>query len=190
MKKIIALLLASLMAVCLLSACGGGGNTSSQGKDNQENGGIVEYPFADPITMLDNEFINIQITGKMYVDPDNSGDWMSVGGAVGYSYIIENKTPDASIMVSFASASIDGFMLDFQAGPVSTIDNFDAGKKGTGYFYIPLDGRNLGVDIQTIDDLHDFDGTIQLSFDVDGKGYSIYYDGDLIPTFPIETMLP
>lgn len=50
-------------------------------------------------------------------------------GAVGYSYIIENKLQDASFSVYFVDASFDAFMLDMQADPYSTIQLFDAGKR-------------------------------------------------------------
>lgn len=111
-------------------------------------------------------------------------------GAVGYSYIIENKLPDASMTVGFVEASVDGFMLSQQAGPVSTIQSFGAGNKGKGYFFIPLDGREVGVDIKTIDDFHDFDGKVQILIDDDGKGYSGYYHGEMVPNMPLLTTIP
>lgn len=196
MKKLYILFLVSIVTICMMSACGSKessetpANQTSQTVDTQESGGVREYPFEEPIVALDNEYVCIQITGKMDVDPNNRGDWMYTG-AVGYSYIIENKLPDASFQVYFADASVDGFMLDMQAGPYSTIQSFDAEKKGKGYFYIPLDGRELGVDIETIDDLHDFDGKVQLTIDDDGDGgYGNDYHGEEVPLMPLLTTLP
>lgn len=92
MKKLYILLLASFVMICLISACGNKKasetstnetsqttNQTSQTINTQESGGIREYPFEEPIVALDNEYVSIQITGKMYVDPNNIGDWMHSG---------------------------------------------------------------------------------------------------------------
>lgn len=193
MKKSIMLILSLIIMIISLTACSGGNSTAGSKENevaNQDNNGVIEYPFDEPIIALDNDFVCIQITGKMFVDPENRGDWIMAGGAIGYSYVIENKLPDASLQVFLTNASIDGFMLDGQAGPYSSIKSFDAGKKGKGYFYIPLDGRSLGVDIKTIDDLHDFDANVELQFDEDGNGYMREYHKETIAAQPFETTLP
>lgn len=168
MKKIIALLLALAM-VLSLTACGS--NTS--GKD--EDSSVKEVPLDEEIVLVDNESITIIATAK-FEDPMPNFTYKEVG----YRVYIENHT-DSYVSISYANLSVDGFMVD---GRFNYIEAVAPQKKAYSSLAIYVDKNSSLNVVETIDDLFNTDGTIEVNRNSDGSNH--YYGTDWGGEFHID----
>lgn len=139
-------------------------NVSILNEDKTESN--EEEDFDTPVTVLDNEYMKMDFIGK-YVEYDKAGQPKKIG----YKVIVENKT-DTYLNIATTSASIDGFALGSQAGPYSSFRFIPAHNKANGEYYIPLDGREIGLELNSIEDLKDLNAAIQLHLSEDGSSWS------------------
>lgn len=130
-------------------------------EEETENG--EEVDFEKPITVIDNEDLKMDFVGK-FANKDY----------IGYKIVVENKSSDDYISVNTTSATMNGSALAFQAGPYTSFMFIAPKSKASGEYSIPLDGRELGMKLETIDDLVDFKATEQIHFSHDGN--STYSD--------------
>ena len=136
----------------------------------------ADITFDEPVTILDNEFAKITITGK-YAGLDDT----SVNQVYGYKAIVENKTDNMYLMITIPqNISIDGFMLDHQAGFFATLDRYAPGSKANTRFYILLD-RVQSLELNSIDDLKNVNGNVQIMYSNDGNTYTMSPDGSFPP---------
>ena len=134
--------------------------------NEEETDSDNEIVFEEPITVMDNEIVKVDFTGK-YLEYDSHKQ----PDEIGYKVTVENKT-DSYLMMNSMYASIDGFMLDIQAGPYTSFLAISPNSKANGELYIPLDGRTIGVDLNSLEDLKNFTATFQLALSKDGSSYS------------------
>lgn len=168
MKKIIALLLAFVMVLPLV-ACGS--NTSG----NTEDSGVKEIPLDKEVILVDNENVTIIATAK-YEDPMTNFTFYEVG----YRVLIENHT-DCYISVSYDKLSVDGFMVDDR---FNYIDDVAPQKKANSSLAIYVDKNSSHNVVETIDDLLNTDGIIDVNQNSDGSNR--YYGTDWGGAFHID----
>lgn len=168
MKKIIALLLALAM-VLSLTACGS--NTS--GKD--EDSSVKEVPLDEEIVLVDNGSITIIATAK-FEDPKPNFTYKEIG----YRVYIENHT-DSYVSISYANLSVDGFMVDSRFNYIEAVA---PQKKAYSSLAIYVDKNSSVNVVETIDDLFNTDGTIEVNRNSDGSNH--YYGTDWGGEFHID----
>jgi len=207
MKKTGSLILA-LFLMLSLCACGSGGSrdadkTPASGSDlaapiqadspssletppaaasptdlapTREDGWSAELVFDEPVVILDNDYVTVTATAKA-AEYD-----IFHNQRLGYKLSIENKT-DCYIDLTPVDCTVDGCMMDPEDGPY--LDNTVAApgdKAGRTMYFLP--GYTTGAELETMEDLHDLDGLIQLSFSDDGDAYGEFC------TYPFANVLP
>ncbi len=131
--------------------------------------------FEEPIVLLDNQHIKIIVTGKCdatVIDQDNT---------LGYTVTIENKSDSQYVSLVMKNCSIDGYMLEDSC----YFDNETVapGKKSNTHIFLYTD-REKTHGLETIADLVDWDGSIQIAFSDDGQTYRNF------TVFPFDNIIP
>ena len=127
--------------------------------DEETEDEVETIIFDEPITAMDNDYVKVDFTGK-YVDYKDR--------ELGYKITAENKT-DKYLHLVTSNASIDGYMLDSSAGPYISFYSLAPKSKAEGEYYIPIDGRKIGVELTSLDDLVNFNCVFQISWSEDGS---------------------
>lgn len=180
MKKKLAFLLALVMCLSLC-ACGKKEpsvvypNIEIKDVTNEKDETVIELD--EPIILVDNEYIKFVVVSKFEAKD------MVWGHQVGYKVEIENKMPNHYVNLVFVNCSVDGYMTDLNDGPVLASDTLGPAKKNKTTLFFPI-AQVKGVDVKSIDDLVNFDGSIQLGFSEDGEWY-----GDF-ENIPFENIVP
>jgi len=132
--------------------------------------------FEEPIVILDNEHIKLQVVAKC------DAEVIGQDNTLGYIAQIENKSDSQYVMVIVHSANVDGYMLT--GGLALKNDNVLApGTKCNNYLYLYCD-RDPLLELESLDDLVNVDGLVQLSFSDDGITYDDFCD------FSFENVIP
>lgn len=125
----------------------------------------TEVVFDEPVVILDNEYMKITVTGK-YSGSDAN---MQV---YGYMTELENKMNNKHLMFHIVQPTIDGYMLDTQAGFYGTIQMIAPSAKARTRFYIYADRAQSSVELKSVDDLKNVNGMVQINFSDDGNSYA------------------
>ena len=131
--------------------------------------------FEEPIILLDNQHIKIIVTGKCdatVIGQDNT---------LGYTVTMENKSDSQYVSLVMTNCSIDGYMLEDSC----YFDNkkIAPGKKSITHIFLYTD-REKALGLETIADLVNLDGCVQISFSDDGKTYRNH------TVFPFDNIIP
>lgn len=168
MKKTVSLILALVMCLSLC-ACSGANNTTETTQNgnniqNTEDGSRIEIAYPNPVTILDNEFVKVVATVKF-----SDYDKLYKSNVMGYVISIENKTEQ---YINFAAdGSIDGYMVGQQDGPYFDPNTVAPGMKANATLVFFVD-RMTAVKLETLEDLKNVDGLVQIGFSKDGNGFS------------------
>lgn len=157
MKRISVLILALVMGLSLM-ACGSG---------KKEEDSVKEIPLDKEIVLVDNENITIKATAK-FEDPMPNFTFMEVG----YRVLIENHT-DYYVSVSYEQLSVDGFMVDGRFNHIGTVAPQKKAYSSLA-IYVSKDATYNAV--ETIDDLFDTEGIINVNKNGDGSNQYYYTD--------------
>ncbi len=131
--------------------------------------------FEEPIVLLDNQHIKIIVTGKCdatVIGRDNT---------LGYTVTMENKSDSQYVLLAMTNCSIDGYMLEDSC--YFGNDTLAPGKKSNTHIFLYTD-REHALGLETIADLVNWDGSIQISFSDDGQTYRNH------TVFPFDNIVP
>ena len=144
--------------------------------DAETEGEKDTVAFDEPVTVMDNEYTKVDFTGK-YLDTEEE--------EIGYLVTVENKM-DKYLEIFPLNASINNLALDNSAGPYASFYSIAPKGKAEGSFYFPLDGRELGMELSTLDDLENFNCVFQISWSDDGATFN---SNDMVDV-PLSCIVP
>lgn len=127
----------------------------------------AEITFDTPVVIIDNDYVKITVNGKY-----SGADDTTLHEVYGYKTVVENKMSNKYININIGEINVDGFMLDSQAGLYATIQNVAPNAKANSRFYLYLD-RAKSVELNSINDLKNVTGIIQINFSDDGATYTL-----------------
>ena len=128
-------------------------------------------PFDEPITVLDNDIIKVDITGKYAFEDDKN-----YTSELGYTVNVENKSPHY-IEIFCKNARLDGSMLTENASPRANFDSIAPNSNVNGKLYIDLSLLDIigepSEDFDTLDELRNFESSIQVMFSDNGTDWGL-----------------
>ena len=166
LKKFVALLLAGVMAMVLLTACGGGGNSSNLKEDTEAEAKVLGKYSTSTVTAKNDRVLKAEAEKFLNEKLDVSGSIFGYKYVLGYK--VEGKTENAEFLTVLVAANVTykdtllGAILDEISRKINTDTNVNINQDGNW--------TKIGVVVKT--DINTKQSYMAIAFQIKNPSYS------------------
>lgn len=166
LKKFVALLLAGVMAMVMLTACGGGGNTGNMKEDTTTEAEVLSKYSTSTVTAKNDRALKAEAEKFLNEKLDVSGSIFGYKYVLGYK--VEGKTENAKFLTVLVAANVTykdtllGAILDEISRKINTDTNVNINQDGNW--------TKIGVVVKT--DINTKQSYMAIAFQIKNPNYS------------------